>query len=155
MAVRKKTHSSSNRAPANARLLDGVRAELRVFGETLRDEIHKEVSGLRTEMNRRFEQVDLRFDRMAADLAILKTDVALLKDDVSLLKTDVALLKTDVSLLKDDFSLMKTDVALLKTDVTLLKNAALDTHGEVKKLARSLEHKVNRDELVAAGVLSK
>ncbi|MFZ5640533.1 MAG: hypothetical protein ACOY4Q_07565 [Bacillota bacterium] len=70
----------------------------------------------------RFDNHDMKFDRIEADFAELKDDVKVLKTDVTVLKDDVNGLKTDVAVLKDDVNGLKTDVAGLKKGFTRLEN---------------------------------
>ncbi len=67
MAARRTPNKKSQNGHAFTVVLEEMRGQFRVFGEAL--------SGLREEMNR-------RFDRVEGDIGVMKTDVGLLKTAV-------------------------------------------------------------------------
>jgi hypothetical protein len=108
-------------------LLETLRGEFRVFGESLQivrgqvDGLREDVDGLRKDVGDFRQEVGARFHRVEQDMGVLKQDVAVLKQDVG----------------------------MLKLDVSLLKDASIETTQELKRLRLSVDKKVDRDEVEA------
>lgn len=98
------------------------------MNEIVLQQILSEVKGL-----------NVRFDRVEADIGELKADVAGLKTDVAELKKEVAGLKTDVAGLKAGQAELKKEVGTLKTDVASLQAGQTELFQMVSALRHGQE----------------
>jgi len=88
-----------------------LRDTLGDFKKELKDELVEEISGLLTDM---MANIDMRFNRVEADVADLKADVKELKSDVQVLKKDVQGLEKETAGLKKDMKQVRSDIKGLK-----------------------------------------
>ena len=116
-------------------VLEGIKSDFRVFGESL-DGVKSNVDQLKTDFQvfgETLTGVKSKVDVMWNEMGRQKENILVIKTDVAILKTDVAVLKTDVAVLKSDVAILKTDVAELKSD---MKEVKATLHSHDKRLAK-------------------
>ncbi len=138
-----KTPARARRTPAHegafAFAIEGLRADFRLFGESL--------LSFRSEVHGRFADVDRQFQEVRGDVAEIRADIVEMRSDIVEIRADIVEMRADITDMRGDIALLK-DAALTHTHQLKRHGEELKRQGEaIDELRVLVQSKVDRNEV--------